>query len=516
MPLAKVEPFQCPICSVELGPWTRGITFHARSHGLTSQDIYDRVKGIVIRPKCTCTDNCEAKVRWLGWEKGYASLVVGHFSAELVKKRTKTRVDGFKNGKHIHWAKKPENAEILQKSGQKVSATLRSRFMRGELIPSQLGRNASTDEGVRAATEKRVQLYMLGKHPRKLGYEEVVSRLSSQCDDKFTFELHREKFDNRKNNVETSIEVKCLRCGISTLETIQRLMPYNGSLRCRQCDVSISSGQREIFDFVTNLVPRVFLSDRENHTGFEIDVFIPDKNLGIEYHGLFWHSTAYGNCRDKNYHSKKSDAAAAIGIKLVQVFEDEWRDKRSIIESIIKNRLGLTANVIFARNCIIKEVDHLQRREFFEANHLDGDVRAKFTIGLYKDDSLVAALSCRDPFHRTPGTLEIARFASKLDHSVVGGLGKLVNHLKFLAQKMGYQKLMTYVDTRIGDGHGYESVGFKLTHITQPRFWWTDTIHRIDRFAIRATLEKTQEQNAEENRVFKIYGCKNKAYELLI
>jgi hypothetical protein len=200
------------------------------------------------------------------------------------------------------------------------------------------------------------------------------------------------------------------------------------------------------------------------------------------------------------------------------VFEDEWRDKRLIIEWMIKHRLGVHDYKIGARETEITELTVQERRDFFERNHLEGDVKCSFAYGLKSDGKIVAAASFREPFHRAVhnDAIELARFASQLGISVPGALSRLVKRTIERVRLMGKKRLLTYVDTRIGEGASYINAGFKLQGETIPRFWWTDYIKRYNRFAIRADKKNglTQAEAAKIAKVVEIYGCSNKIYDL--
>ena len=58
--------------------------------------------------------------------------------------------------------------------------------------------------------------------------------------------------------------------------------------------------QKEILDYIKELGFNVINNHKKSLNGVEIDIFIPELNIGFEYNGLFWHSEKMG--KDKNYH----------------------------------------------------------------------------------------------------------------------------------------------------------------------------------------------------------------------
>lgn len=69
----------------------------------------------------------------------------------------------------------------------------------------------------------------------------------------------------------------------------------------------------------------IILHDRSSIKPFEIDIYLPKLNLGIEYNGLYWHSTEAGRIPDR--HLQKSIMCKNKNIRLIHIYEFE-----SIIE----------------------------------------------------------------------------------------------------------------------------------------------------------------------------------------
>lgn len=93
-----------------------------------------------------------------------------------------------------------------------------------------------------------------------------------------------------------------------------------------------SYGQEEIFDYYSNYNP--IKNDRIKIKPLEIDIFFPEYNFGIEYNGLYWHSSKF---KEKNYHLNKFMSARNKGIYLYQFFEDEYLfDKEKVFRIIDK------------------------------------------------------------------------------------------------------------------------------------------------------------------------------------
>ena len=311
-----------------------------------------------------------------------------------------------------------------------------------------------------------------------------------------------------KSRQKQYLAFKCKKCSTIQEKTLQAF--ERGSL-CEVCHPNNhSKWELEVYSFVSSITDNVKLGDRTILKPKEIDIFVKEKSFGVECHGLYFHS------RDdvkKNSHSLKADLANEANIKLLQIFWDEWRDKRNIVESMIIHRIGLSKNRIGARNCDVIELGTKQQKEFFNSSHISGWTASKRCWGLLYMGEVVAAISVRAPRQKKwGGYIEIARYAQKINFSVSGGLSKLVKVIESFVKDESLNGIMTYVDRRIGDGAGYSNAGFVLHGKTDEDYWYTDGTCRYDRFKFRARDGKSENEIAKEMKVQKIYGAGNMIY----
>lgn len=306
------------------------------------------------------------------------------------------------------------------------------------------------------------------------------------------------------------LNFKCLQCGEVQPKTLQA---FERGSRCYKCHpAGKSNWELSVFDYVRSLAPDAVSGDKKSLWPKEIDVYVPSRNFGIECHGLFWHSEAGrpNEQFDKNAHLTKSNLAEERGLNLLQLFEDEWRDKRDVVESMIQHRLGLHTNKCKTWSTQVVELSTAEQRDFFDRTHISGYTPGKVCWGL-RDRSgvIVAALSLRVPRHadKYDGFIEIARFSNALGLSVPGGLSKLLKVAREWARAVGHRGIMTYVDRRIGAGRGYVAAGFVKVGSTAPDYWYTDNEFRYDRFKFRAQDGVPERQVARNARVTRIYGC---------
>jgi len=278
-----------------------------------------------------------------------------------------------------------------------------------------------------------------------------------------------------------------------------------------------SYAEKEILDFTTSLVPdyKVMNNVRTVINNRELDIFIPDKNLAIEYHGLYWHS----GINHYNVHFEKYKKCLEKNIFLIQIFEDEWIIKPEIVKSIIKSKLGKT-NKIYGRNCVIKDVNKTEANIFLNENHLQGSIGGT-SFGLYYEEELISIFTIsKTRFNNKEAQWELVRYSSKNDVTVIGGFSKLLNHFK---KKYNNEPLLSYCDLRYSQGVTYEKFG-KYLRTNKPNYFWVKNNERISRhktqkhklkdFLVDFDHNKTEKENMIDNDYKQIWDCGNKVYIL--
>jgi len=542
----------CPKCSDSFGQEARFIDHLTEAHGVSdTSQLYVDIFCNGNWPTCQCSVDCHEKIKFASWKVGFISKYVrGHnakvdsiylnadkqkefaqkrrigyaagdykvWNAGLTKKTdervklqsesiSRSLAEGYSSGKIIDW--RVGNEEKASSAAKKCSETKLQMYADGLLEPWNKGRTKFEDDRIKLISDKISQKY---KNNPEMGNRIKQKKLAKRLEKYSNFTLISRIDSYKKRRIER-LTFKCNKC-----EEIQEksLAMLEDTPVCFSCHPKESKGQLQIYEFVKSLVPDAILSDRTVLSPKELDIWVPSANLGIEYNGLYWHSES--NLKDKLYHQNKHEMCSAAGINLLSIYEDEWRDKRNIVEGMLRHRLKLPLEKWDARKLEVAEISHIEARNFFEANHLEGHVKSAVAFGLKCKVSgqILAALSLRRPFHKKySGQLEAGRCCTLAGHSVRGWLGKLTKAAKNYAKTSGVDRLMTYVDSRVGSGNGYVFAGWRLImRDTAPRFWWTDYKHRFNRFNYRADRIRGMSQLdvAEEGGVVQIWGCSNSMF----
>lgn len=258
-------------------------------------------------------------------------------------------------------------------------------------------------------------------------------------------------------------------------------------------------------------------NDRKTIKG-ELDIYIPHPYyLAIEINGLHWHSEYYLN---NDYHIIKTNKCNEKGIQLLHFFEDELIEKYEIVESIIKSKLNLISEKIFARNCIIREINSKLSSEFLNNNHIQGNVNASIRYGLFYNNELVSIMT----FGKLRNVLgnkiknnneyEMLRFCNKINTQVIGGASKLYKHFKI---KHIPNKVISFANKRYSNGNLYKQLKFIYVSDTLPNYWYVINKKRMHRFLYRKDVliregydsNKSEHQIMSERNIPRIYDCGN-------
>lgn len=277
---------------------------------------------------------------------------------------------------------------------------------------------------------------------------------------------------------------------------------------------STSAAEQEIGDLIESWGFTIVRRDRTIIQPDELDIVIPSKKVAIEFNGVHFHTVEMGKGPD--YHLNKTEMCAAVGIRLIHIFEDEWMEKRQIAESRLASILGYRQNLkrVHARKC---EITETVKYSFWEDNHLQGRCVQSISYGLIYQGEVIAAMS----FGPTRGAVgigstgnnwELLRFASKIGYQIPGAASRLLARFR----KDHKMMLVSYADRRWSDGGLYRALGFQFTHNSAPGYFYRKNSWqrlRRERFqkhklvARGADPSKTEFEIMAEMKYERIYDC---------
>ncbi len=286
----------------------------------------------------------------------------------------------------------------------------------------------------------------------------------------------------------------------------------NGSFpRCPTCYPNNKSiSEFEIKSWLESYNIKVISNDRTILSGYELDLWLPDHNIGIELNGVYWHSSKF---KSKTYHVDKMLECQTKNIHLLQIFEDELFYKPDIVKNRILSYLGLN-HKYFARKCTISVVNSLDYKNFVNKHHLQGYAQANIVLGLVdNENNLKAIMSFGKPRYSTE-EYEMIRYCS--DGNVIGGASKL---FKYFITTYNPSTVISYANRCWSQGTLYKKLGFVdiTENIKNTSVWYFKRLIRFHRSSltkkrlIKLGYDKTKTADAilEELGYLKIFDCGN-------
>lgn len=283
-----------------------------------------------------------------------------------------------------------------------------------------------------------------------------------------------------------------------------------GGTGCPTCSkAGTSRVEKALADFISSIGFSVVSNTRsELSSKKELDIYIPSRNIAIEYNGLYWHSSKVHS--DPNYHANKTQACIENGIQLIHVWEDDYKSNPELVHRMLEHKLGVsTKKKIPARKTIVREITTAQAKSFLDTNHIQGFGAGSIRLGLFTKDTneLVAVTTLK----RHEDTLTLERYATSA--VIPGGQSKF---LSYIDKNIQYTKMVTFADLTVSDGSLYEKTGWIKDKILPPDYKYVYRGKREHKFNFRKKRFKddpnllfqenlTERELAELNNLPRIY-----------
>ena len=279
--------------------------------------------------------------------------------------------------------------------------------------------------------------------------------------------------------------------------------------KCNPIGVHFSSIEKEVTNFLDEYGIEYVHSDRDILNGKELDIYIPKYNLALEINGLFWHSELY---KGQKYHLIKTLLCRERNIHLIHIWEDDWKLKSDILKSIILNKIGLLDNKIWARKCVISEVNSSDARKFLDDNHIQGFSSSSIKLGLYYNNELVSLMTFGWRMTNGKREYELIRFCNKKGYVINGASSKLFKHF---INNYQIDEIISYSDVSMFDGNMYDMLGFEKVSISKPNYFWVVNSVRRHRYnySKKKLVNKGYDPNKTEVEImtelgyYRIFSC---------
>lgn len=337
---------------------------------------------------------------------------------------------------------------------------------------------------------------------QKYSIDEFVSKATNIHGGKYQYESA--DYDGAKHK----IKITCKTHG----DFVQLPNDHLDGHGCTKCASSTSCAQQEIADFIKSMGIKVEENNRTIITPKEIDILLPDHNLGIEYNGVYWHREEIVG---RSYHRDKQQLCNDLGIELITIFEDEWEDSSDIVKSIIINRVKKTPCGVGARNLSIKELGINECNDFLHKHHIQSYSNASIRVGAFYNNNLVSVMTFGKPQRLQNTEYELKRFCS--DGFTHPGVASRL--FSFFIKKYNPQSIVTYSDNRWFGGSLYNRLGFSKDKTIPPDYRYVKrgqyirshkSKFRKDNISKRFNIDvagSTEKEIMESLNYYRVYDC---------
>jgi hypothetical protein len=190
-----------------------------------------------------------------------------------------------------------------------------------------------------------------------------------------------------------------------------------------------------------------------------------------------------------------------MNIDCIQIFENEWVNKREIVESIIKDRLYLNYT-ISENHCEICEISEIEFQNFLRENNIFGYKPSTYRIGLFIDDGFLISVIGISKSRSKKYRWIVDSFCTKSGYS----LNDFAYSVFLESIKKNFEESILFnIDNRYFTGNILENNGFKYIGRTKPECFYfkRNTLNLIEKNDMKKIREHfeilNKESSLEEN-----------------
>lgn len=268
-----------------------------------------------------------------------------------------------------------------------------------------------------------------------------------------------------------------------------------------------------------------FISDYEILEGKELDCYDKDQKFALEYCGLYWHNENSPEPRMWSYHRDKWKRCKEKGIQLLTIFDDEWKSKKEVCESLILSKLGFFKKRIQARKCSIKNITKKEMCDFCDLYHLQGSNKlSEVCFGLFYQKELVGVIDLgRHHRKKEKASIVLTRLCFKNGLQIIGGSSKLFKACVEYCKNKNINTIVSWSDNRYSTGRIYEKLGFVKKEELKPDYYYVNMKNPKKRISKQSQSKKnsncpknmTELEWANHRGFSRIWDCGKIRWEMI-
>jgi len=294
-------------------------------------------------------------------------------------------------------------------------------------------------------------------------------------------EIHNDRYDyprTQYTGTYNPVIITCREEGHGDFTLKQAGWHIANKTGCPKCaNANKSQPERAVIAYLATLTDHEILESKTiPGSTLQMDAWIPELNLAIEYNGLHWHSEASKeSLGGKDYHLNKTNLCESQGIHLIHIYEDDWLYR----EDVVKSLLNEVINGIYCKSPTklkVKIVEDSVAEVFVNRNSLSiKDIHSiDYWIGLYDNKKLCSVMGIME----VAEGYEIHRFCDAIDHRIDVSFEKI---LEYVHENINPKVLIGYLDRSWWsetDCDHYSDYGFEYVGIVENRSYVFDKYER--------------------------------------
>lgn len=251
---------------------------------------------------------------------------------------------------------------------------------------------------------------------------------------------------------------------------------------CRKCHAKSSKAEDEIVTFLKSLNVKIHRHNRTVLYPQEIDIFLPEYDLAIEFNGLYWHSYDSKN-ENKYYHFNKTQQSLNKNINLMHICEYDWLKNKQIVLSLISRKLGKTKKTFHNHDCIVEELSTQNSKLFVKNNSLQSYTPSTVKLGLkHKQSNELLNVMLFTKMRND--TWKLTNFTSKIDTHVSDGD---YNLFYYFQQYYNPKQVSLSICRDYPCFLNIDKLGFEFEKTSKPDYFWVKKSRKYPRKSIKSS-----------------------------
>ena len=285
----------CEICKVDIN--LKGFASHIKKHNISTKNYYDKYLKTDLDGYClTCGKPTKFKSIKQGYVK-HCSNRCAQLDPQVINKKSNTCIEKFGTSN-------PYQAEEIK---QKIKETNKIKYGVESILQIDSIRQ-KTYQSMSYCTDKIYQTKLNNIRQFELKHNCTL------------YTTLRKKYGQGWLNLPLERLVLNSHATFIKNTDIPKIIEYVETSRKSIAEADIITFIKTFYDKEISHTNRHIIAPQE------LDIYLPDIKLAIEYNGTYWHSIKQGT--DKNYHLDKSIRCRNMGIRLIHIYEFEDIEKQ--------------------------------------------------------------------------------------------------------------------------------------------------------------------------------------------